>query len=186
MEMSNESSFIVPHDAIVVAVCSGNDKRPNMMPLQSTEPEQPPGFIWLGIRLACHSNSLIKESGCFVAAFPSEDFMYETDRAGCVSGRDEDKFAKCNIDHTPGEVVSAPVLTKCRLNLECKLADIETIDEGRDRFVGEIVRIHVWPECANEAGDPDLDKCRPLVQKDGTYWSWNYEKQLEKFYYTAG
>lgn len=181
--MSNESSFVVPPHAIVLAVCGANSKL-NMMPLQCTEPEQPPGFIWLGIRLACHSNSLIKEDGCFVAAFPSEEFLYETDRAGCTSGRDEDKFARYNIEHKPGEVVSTPVLTKCRLNLECKLADTVKIDEGRDRFVGEIVRIHVWPDCVNEQGEPDLNKCKPIVQKDGVYWSWDYEKELEKFYYT--
>jgi flavin reductase (DIM6/NTAB) family NADH-FMN oxidoreductase RutF len=184
-DMTDTSSFVVPHHAIVLAVSMGNDGRPNLMPLEHSDPQQPPGTIWLGIRHACYSNRLIKECGCFVAAFPSEDFLYETDRAGCKTGRDKDKFARDNIETKPGEVVTAPLIARCRLNLECELAEVVQISDIRDRFVGRIVRIHVWPECANETGEPDLDKCRPVVQKEGAYWSWNFGKRLQKFYYTS-
>lgn len=184
--MKDTSSFVVPYDAICLAVSCGKDKRPNVMTLQSTYPDQPPGRIWLGIRHACLSNSLIKESREFVAAFPSEDLLYETDRVGCVSGRDEDQFSIYKLATTPANVVTPPLLAACRLNIECKVVDVVQVSDNRDRFVGEIVQIHVWPDCVRTDGLlPDFDKCRPLVQKDGYYWTWGYEKKLEKFFYSA-
>jgi flavin reductase (DIM6/NTAB) family NADH-FMN oxidoreductase RutF len=180
------TGFIVPYDAICLAVCCAKGKRPNVMTLQATSPDQPPGQIWLGIRHACFSSSIIKESREFVAAFPSEDLLYETDRVGCVSGRDQDKFVTCKLAALPADIVSTPLLAGCRLNIECRVTDVVQIAENRDRFVGEIVAIHARPDCLQADGTtPDIDKCKPLVQRHGHYWTWGYKQKLDKFFYTA-
>ena len=184
--MKDPSLFMVPHDAICLAVCCDKEKHPNVMTLQCTYSDQPPGEIWLPIRHACLSNSLIKESREFVAAFPSEDFLYETDRVGCVSGRDEDQFAAYNLATNPAGTLVTPLLAACRLNVECRVVDVVQVSENRDRFVGEIVQVHAWPDCLQDNGAlPDIDKCKPLVQRDDYYWTWGYKKKLEKFFYSA-
>ena len=100
----------------------GKSKHPNVMTLRCADPEQPSGRIWLGIRHACFSNSLIKENREFVAAFPSEDLLYETDRV--VSGRDEDQFAIYKLATASAPVVTPPLLAACRLNIECRVVDV--------------------------------------------------------------
>jgi flavin reductase (DIM6/NTAB) family NADH-FMN oxidoreductase RutF len=181
--MTDPSAFVVPSDAVALAVARARDGRANLMTCQHTSPKQPPGHVWLGIRHACLTNRLIKESGDFVVAFPSEDFLYETDVVGCVSGRDVDKFAEYGIAQRPAELVSAPLLCQCRLNLECRLVDTVEVSDIRDRFDGEIVRVHAPPECLAPDGGPDLAKCRPLVQRDGHYWTWGYETRLKGFFH---
>ena len=102
-----------------------------------------------------------------------------------MSGREEDKFAIYRLATTPAGTLTTPLLAACRLNIECRVVDVVQVSDNRDRFVGEIVQIHAWPDCLHDdSGLPDIGTCRPLVQKEGHYWTWGYEKKLEKFYYS--
>ena len=73
-----------------------------------------PAMIMVGIVPTRYSHHIVKESGCFVINLPGRGYEKEYDYLGAVSGRDEDKFAKMNIQWKDAEYVNAPIMTDWR------------------------------------------------------------------------
>ncbi len=69
-----------------------------------------------------------------------------------------------------GRLQTAPMITKCLLNMECRL--IQTIDFPKhDVFIGEIVETYCDEEYLTE-GIVDFSKIQPMlfVMNDRGYW----------------
>jgi flavin reductase (DIM6/NTAB) family NADH-FMN oxidoreductase RutF len=86
-----------------------------------------------------------------------------TDVCGVVSGRDQDKFALCGLTAEPAELVGAPLIKECPVNLECRVR--QTIGLGsHDLFIAEILKVHALPE--NSAYLPQM-----FAYGEGRYFS---------------
>ena len=115
------------------------------------------------------SNQAIRETGQFSVNVPSVDMIIMTDYCGIVSARREDKSKLFEVYY--GELKSAPLITSCPLNIECRL--IQTIDlPSNIFFIAEIVTIFSEEQYLTDS-NPDVKKIRPflLTMPDNRFWS---------------
>jgi flavin reductase (DIM6/NTAB) family NADH-FMN oxidoreductase RutF len=116
----------------------------------------------------------IKENGTFSMNVPSVDLVKETDYCGVVSGAKEDKAAACRFNLFYGQLLTAPLIMECPVNLECRVVHI--LNLGSHAFIiGEIKETHVTEDCLTE-GEPDIHKIKPFAFSSG----------LNKEYYALG
>jgi flavin reductase (DIM6/NTAB) family NADH-FMN oxidoreductase RutF len=142
--------------------------------------------ISLGINKKHFTNAGIKKNNAFSVNIPSENLIKETDYCGIVSGKDVDKSSLFDIFY--GELKTAPMITECPINMECRL--VKTVDfPSHDVFVGEVVATYCNEEILTE-GLVDIAKLKPLLFEMHSihYWSlgerlakcWNIGKELKE------
>jgi flavin reductase (DIM6/NTAB) family NADH-FMN oxidoreductase RutF len=143
-----------------------------------------PAYISVSLNKMHYTNAGIKENGTFSVNIPSEDMVVETDFCGIASGKTTDKSSLFEL--FAGELKTAPMITKCPLNIECRLHDI--IDfPTHEVFIGEIVASYGDDDIlSNDA--VDMLKVKPMLFDMGrkNYWKlgepfaqcWHAGKQL--------
>lgn len=115
------------------------------------------------------SNQAIREMGQFSINVPTVDMIEVTDYCGITSAKREDKSKLFEVYY--GELKSAPLITSCPLNIECRL--VQTVDLPTNSFfIGEIVTIFTEEQYLSD-GKPDVKKIRPflLTMPDNRFWS---------------
>lgn len=96
---------------------------------------------------------IIKETECFVVNLPTPEFKKKWALLGSKSGRDIDKFKAADIKWTDGDVVNAPILTECPVNIECRVVEHLMPKNGsNDLFIGLVEAVHVDEEYLNANG----------------------------------
>ncbi|HZK19314.1 MAG TPA: flavin reductase family protein [Treponemataceae bacterium] len=116
-----------------------------------------PPMVMVGIVPSRYSYTMIKDSGCFVINIPASDFIEEYNYLGSVSRRDEDKLQVKNIKTQNGDVVDAPLLSDCPVNIECTVVD-SIITGSHEMFVGKVEKVHAPAEMVNNDGVIDFSK----------------------------
>lgn len=127
-----------------------------------------PATISLGIRRERHSYGIIKESGGFVVNMPMASQVEMVDTCGTLSGRDHDKFELCGFTALPGRHGTAPLISECPVNLECRVTKVIPLG-SHDLFLGEVVCVHHSEEYAVN-GRLDLPATDPMVYGFGNYY----------------
>jgi len=115
------------------------------------------------------SNKAIRETGQYSINVPTVDMIALTDYCGIVSAKREDKSKLFEVYY--GELKSAPLITSCPLNIECRL--VQTVDLPTNTFfIGVIVNIFSEEKYLSD-GKPDVKKIRPflLTMPDNRFWS---------------
>jgi flavin reductase (DIM6/NTAB) family NADH-FMN oxidoreductase RutF len=128
-----------------------------------------PAMLGICVNRGHASNAAIRQTGEFSVNIPTVDMVAVTDYCGIVSGNKEDKSKLFEVFY--GELKSAPLITACPLNIECKL--VQTVDLPTNTlFIGEIRNIYS-EEKYLENGKPDVKKVRPflLTMPDNRFWS---------------
>jgi flavin reductase (DIM6/NTAB) family NADH-FMN oxidoreductase RutF len=115
---------------------------------------------------------LISESKEFVVNIPPAKFILETDYCGVTSGRDVDKFAETKFTAEHADLVKAPLIKECPVNMECVLKQVVPLG-AHDLFIGETVQVHVDQNVLDEKGHIDFAKADPFTYNQGEYWSLN-------------
>jgi flavin reductase (DIM6/NTAB) family NADH-FMN oxidoreductase RutF len=89
-----------------------------------------------------------RDTGEFTLNVVTEDLLEAMNLTSTEAGPEIDEFALANLTAVPGEMVSAPLVSEAKGNLECRVTEIvELGDPPRNAVVfGEVVRIHVKPE----------------------------------------
>ena len=129
------------NNALVVAYCGNCSYDPPM--------------LMMGIVPSRHSHAMVKETGCFVVNLVEKGFRETFDYLGSVSGRDEDKLKTKQVRVADGDIVNAPMLMDCPVNIECTVVD--SIRTGsHEMFIGKIERIHARPDLVDAEGKLDL------------------------------
>lgn len=116
-----------------------------------------PPMVMVGIVPSRYSYHMVKETGCFVVNIPDRSYKETFDFLGSASGRDCDKFREKNIAWTDGELVNAPLLTDCPVNIECTVVD-SIVTGSHEMFVGKIERVHADEALVNADGTIDVSK----------------------------
>jgi flavin reductase (DIM6/NTAB) family NADH-FMN oxidoreductase RutF len=129
-----------------------------------------PLMVGLAIRPSRHSHSLLTQNPELVVNLPRREQVSPTDYCGTTSGRDADKFTATGWTATPGDLVKAPLINECPINLESRVA--KTISLGtHDLFICEVVRTHVDEHCLGEDGKVDFERLAPFVYIGMDYWA---------------
>ena len=126
-----------------------------------------PPKVAVALNKAHYTNQGIKENKTFSVCVPSEDMIEATDYCGLFSGHKADKSRIFDVFY--GNLKTAPMITKCPLNLECKLDKV--IDNGsNEMFVGDVVSTFTEDKYLTD-GILDMSKTKPFLLSldDRTY-----------------
>ncbi len=164
----DKSAFCLPWTQTLLG--THVNARVNFMALDwVTRVNYQPAMLGICVNKGHASNAAIRETREFSVNIPSVDMVAETDYCGIVSGKTVDKSKLFEIFY--GELKAAPLITKCPLNIECRL--VQHVDLPTNTlFIGEIVNIHA-EERYLENGRPDVKKIRPflLTMPDNRFWA---------------
>lgn len=128
-----------------------------------------PPIIHISVRPGRHSYRMIEESGCFTVNFPTRDLMREVDMCGVISGRDGDKFERTGLTPEKSQIVAAPSVAECPVNIECTVRDVIPLGV-HDMFLGEVVARSADPSCVTK-DKVDFTKLPMIAYCNGEYWS---------------
>jgi len=145
-----------------------------------------PQYISIGLHKSHRTNEGIRENGTFSVNIPSEDQVVKTDYAGIVSAKTKDKSGLFEAYY--GELKTAPMITDCPVNMECRLYQVVDFPT-HDVFIGEIIASYC-DEGVMTDDVIDLRKVKPLLfdMYSKQYWRlgeayakcWSVGKQLKK------
>lgn len=129
-----------------------------------------PLMVGLSIRPSRYSHELLEKNPEVVVNLPRREQLEQTDICGMISGRDADKFADGGWTPIPSDIIGAPLIKECPINLECRVRQKLALGT-HDLFICEVVRAHVDEEFLNEAGKVDFGRLAPFVYAGMDYWS---------------
>ena len=116
-----------------------------------------PPMVMVGIVPSRYSYHMIQETGCFVVNLPEKKDAELFEYLGTVSGRDHDKMKEKHVALADGDVVNAPLLTDCPVNIECTVVD--SIRTGsHEMFIGKVEKVHADESVVDEEGRIDFSK----------------------------
>jgi flavin reductase (DIM6/NTAB) family NADH-FMN oxidoreductase RutF len=108
----------------IVLVTTAHQGRPNVMTMGfHMMVQHDPPLIGCVIGPWDHSHQALRETGECVIAIPTVDLARKVVDIGNCSGADVEKFARFNMATAPAAEVSAPLITDCLANIECRVAD---------------------------------------------------------------
>jgi flavin reductase (DIM6/NTAB) family NADH-FMN oxidoreductase RutF len=136
------STLLYPVPAAMVS-CSNLKGEDNIITIAwiGTVCSNPP-MLSISVRPERYSFNMIMETKEFVVNLPNEELVYEADFCGVKSGREVDKFKELNLTKAKGDIVKAPLIKECPINLECKVKITENLGTHYI-FIAEIVSVHV-------------------------------------------
>jgi len=144
--------------------------KPNFMALDwLTRVNYQPAMLGICVNKGHASHTAIRETDEFSVNIPTVDMVSVTDYCGIVSAAKTDKSKLFEVFY--GELKSAPLITVCPLNIECRL--VQTLDLPTNTlFIGEIINIYSEEKYLGN-GKPDVKKIRPflLTMPDNRFWA---------------
>ncbi len=127
-----------------------------------------PPMTYVSIRPERYSYSVIRERGEFVINLTTRQLVRETDYAGCVSMRREDKFETLGLTREAADLVAAPLIAQCPVNLECRVTEVKDLG-SHSMFLAEILAVHVEEGLFDKKGRICLENADLLAYVHGTY-----------------
>lgn len=131
-----------------------------------------PPLVYVSIRPSRHSYSIIKNWGEFVINIPDEKLVFAADFCGTKSGKEVDKFKEARLTKEKAQIVKAPLIKECPINIECKLKEIKKLG-SHDMFIGEIVAVNADDEYVRDNGNIDYGKANLLTYMGQEYFVAN-------------
>ena len=132
-----------------------------------------PPMLSVGFQHHRHTLKGVKQNGTFSVNIPSVELVKETDYCGIVSGKDTDKVANCKFNIFYGKLTTAPLITECPVNLECRVLHILNLG-SHEMVIGQIEEVHVTDICLTD-GKPDVTKIKPFL------WAMGQKDQYMEF-----
>ncbi len=160
-------------------ISSGSLENPNVMTaawtgIICTEPV----LTYVSIRPSRYSHEIISKNMEFVINVPNLALAKATDFCGVKSGRDVNKFTKCNLTPIACSKVKAPQIKEAPISLECKVLDIKQYGT-HDMFLANILAVNIDDKYLNEKGALNLEKAGLLAYAHGFYYTLG--RQIGKF-----
>jgi flavin reductase (DIM6/NTAB) family NADH-FMN oxidoreductase RutF len=133
-----------------------------------------PACVSVSLKVSRSTYANIVEREAFTISIPSQDFLYETDFIGNVSGVSINKFSATGLTAVRSTVVDAPYVQEFPLILECSLLHMLEIG-SHTQFIGQVMDVKAEEEVLGENGLPSAEKISPLIGSAG-----------ERSYYSIG
>lgn len=170
-EIFNSAPMLVP--VPVVLISSGNLEKANIATVAWTGIiNTEPAMLYISLRESRYSHKIISKSKEFVVNIPSDNFAREVDFCGTKSGKNIDKFKECKFTKRISNVISAPAIKECPINIECIVKEQKNLG-SHDIFISEIVSVSVDKSILTENNKIDYVKAKLLAYADGKYFSCN-------------
>ncbi len=131
-----------------------------------------PPLVYVSIRPSRHSYSIIKNLEEFVINIPDEKLVFAADFCGTKSGKEVDKFKEARLTKEKAQIVKAPLIKECPINIECKLKEIKKLG-SHDMFIGEIVAVNADDEYVRDNGNINYGKANLLTYMGQEYFVAN-------------
>jgi len=164
----NLGAKIAPYPMPVTLVGANVKGKPNFLTVAwFTAAAHTPPRVAVALNKAHYTNQGIKENKTFSVCIPSEDMIEAADFCGLFSGNKTDKSMVFDVFY--GELRTAPMITGCPLNIECKLDKV--IDNGsNEMFIGDVVSTFTENKYLTD-GMLDMSKTKPFLLSldDRTY-----------------
>lgn len=162
-------NMLYPLPAVMVSVTDGKG-HDNILTVAwaGTVCTNPP-MVSISVRPERYSYPMICETGEFVINLTTKDLVFATDYCGVKSGRDVDKFTKCNLTKEAASIVKAPMIAESPVNIECRVVERKPLG-SHDMFLAEVVSVHVDDRYMNEKGKFCLSESSPIVYSHGEYY----------------
>lgn len=162
-------NMIYPLPAVLVT-CRDKDGQDNVFTVAwtGTVCTNPP-MAYISVRPSRHSYHMIKETGEFVINLTTEDLAFATDYCGVTSGRDVDKFSKCNLHKEEADEINVPMIVESPVNIECRVKEVHEYG-SHHMFVADVLCVHADEKYMNETGKFELESANPLAYSHGTYF----------------
>ncbi len=141
-----------------------------------------PPKTYISVRPSRHSYNIIKERGEFVINLTPSRLVRSADYCGIFTGKNVDKFAKCNLNKEEANEISAPLIAECPVALECKVCDIVPLGT-HDMFIADIVAVDIDESLIDEKGKLHLEKAGLTAYAHGDYFALG--KKIGSFGFSA-
>ena len=162
-------NMIYPIPAVLVT-CRDNTGKDNVFTVAwtGTVCTNPP-MAYISVRPSRYSYNMIKETGQFVINLTTEELAFATDFCGVRSGRDVDKFEKCNLHKQEATEVNVPMIAESPVNIECRVREMHEYG-SHTMFVADVVAVHADENYMDDTGRFQLEASKPLAYSHGTYF----------------
>ena len=161
-------NMLYPLPAVMVS-CQRPGEKPNIITIAWTATVcSTPPMLSISIRPERYSYDIVKETGEFVVNLTTKDLAYATDYCGVKSGRDVDKFKEMGLTEQKSNVISAPGIAECPVNIECKVVEIKELG-SHAMFLAEVVSVQVDDAYMDETGKFHLNNTGLMAYSHGAY-----------------
>jgi flavin reductase (DIM6/NTAB) family NADH-FMN oxidoreductase RutF len=123
-----------------------------------------PATVTIGLSPERHTLKGLQEHKTFSVNVASTDMLADVDYCGIHSGKDVDKSKLFEVFY--GALETAPLISQCPINLECKVTDSRDLGT-HILIVGEIVETYISSDCVSN-GRPDIEKIKPILFSIGS------------------
>jgi flavin reductase (DIM6/NTAB) family NADH-FMN oxidoreductase RutF len=161
MKQQFEKHQLYPLPAVLVGALV--DKKPNFLVIGYICPFAFGRFIFFSMYRKRYTYNGIKENRSFSVNVPTEDMLKEMYICGSKSGRNYDKSSLFDVFY--GDLKTAPMIKECPINIECKVSEIITREEG-EGVIGRVIKSYVNKDCLTK-GALDITKVNPLLWSQG-------------------
>jgi flavin reductase (DIM6/NTAB) family NADH-FMN oxidoreductase RutF len=181
-EFWKPGNMLYPIPAVMVS-CGNISNKPNIITVAWAGTVcSSPAMISISIRKERYSYDMIKDSKEFVINLVTKELVKKADYCGVKSGRDVDKFNEMKLTPMKGNIVSAPLIGECPVNIECVVKEILPLGT-HDMFLAEVVSVAVDKRFMDEKGRFHLNKSGLVVYSHGEYYGLG--ELLGKFGYSV-
>lgn len=141
-----------------------------------------PPMVSISVRPSRHSYQMIKDSKEFVINLTTKDLVFATDYCGVKSGKEVDKFKEMNLTKMGAQIVKAPLIKECPVNIECVVTDCIPLGT-HDMFLAKVVAVTADDAYMDEHQKFHFSKADPIVYSHGEYYT--LDKMLGTFGYSV-
>ena len=165
----NGTTLLAPVPPVLVGV--GNGEKNNVFTVGWTGIiNTKPPRTYISVRPERYSYEFIKSTGEFTINLASCDIVRAVDFCGVKSGKKTDKFSETGLKAEKSELITAPIISQCPINLECKV--FESMDLGtHTMFLADILNVHVNENLIDKDGRLMIEKANLLSYAHGQYFS---------------
>lgn len=180
-ELWKPGNMLYPLPAVMVS-CQDNESKPNIITVAWTGTIcTNPAMVYISVRPERYSYSLIKNSGEFVINLTTKKLVKAVDFCGVRSGKEIDKFKEMHLTPVAGDVVKAPLIKECPVNIECRVESIQELG-SHHMFIAKVEGVHVDADYLDKNGRFDLNQSDLIIYSHGEYF--NLGEKLGTFGYS--
>ena len=142
-----EKSYLLLNHGPVTLVGSAHGARANVMAASWVMPlDFDPPKVLLVVDRTTLTRELIDASGSFSLNIPCRAMAQQVLAAGSLTGRDENKIARCGLERFEASRISAPLFGGCVGWLECRVLPHPENQRCHDLFIAEVLAAWADPE----------------------------------------
>jgi flavin reductase (DIM6/NTAB) family NADH-FMN oxidoreductase RutF len=167
-QMWKPGTLLYPVPAVMVS-CRSSEGENNIITVAWTGIIcSDPAMLYVSIRPERYSYNIIKDSKSFVVNLPTTSLAYAVDFCGVKSGREINKFEHLRLTPQSSNLVDAPSIGECPINLECRVKDIVPLG-SHDMFISEILCVDVEEKLLDKSGKLQLNNADMMCYNHGEY-----------------